>query len=260
MAVFRFLVMALAMITASVSFGELGETPKDMESGRPNYTSTDESRSAIVLGWQVHYPAFGNRSIHHLGWFRDGRAISESFMFVDKRQMTSRECEVLLRPYAWCTRSNVTRLDNGMDFFQLLRNDGSLYADVRYDNRNHQLDIYARVITSPKSEPVQPQKEKKRDCVLVATENLARLEPISAWTNVLAFKYRVNGQALPIGHAVAVWKISLDGKVLAIDDDGTYELDTASTDASDILRALAEKYALQVANKYNVVLDGHFLK
>jgi hypothetical protein len=61
---------------------------------------------------------------------------------------------------------------------------------------------------------------------------------------------------LQLGHAVAVWKITPNGNVFAVDDSGTFELDTTSTDAHDILVALAAKYS--VAARRNVTLEGHF--
>jgi hypothetical protein len=143
---------------------------------------------------------------------------------------------------------------------------------VRYDVRDRSLEIWQidyyvayfnlspqlspRVVQQPALTPTPQPKQEKNDCMVIATENLHRLASKSPWSNILMFKICEDGEMLQSGHAVAVWKITPNGNVFAVDDSGTFELDTTSTDARDILVALAAKYS--VAAHKNVVLDGHF--
>ena len=62
-------------------------------------------------------------------------------------------------------------------------------------------------------------------------------------TYALMFDIVANGQELPFGHAVAVWKITADGSVFAVDDNGTVELTTTSSNVNDIAIALGRQYS-----------------
>ena len=242
--------MALAMITASV-FGAIGESPRDMESGTPEYTYYNDDTGETSLGWSVVYRAFGARSIRHLGVFKDGAAVAEAFQFWDKHQMTRRECEVLLRPYAQFKRSRAYSYKDGVRF-DLLMGDGAMFGYVVYANR--QLNIYSAKAGRPLEQPFvlpnfKPEPEPdsglqpalKNDCMVTATENYHRLVTTSAWASILRFQVYVNGKH-EWGHAIAVWKIKGDSKILAVDSSGTFELRTTSTALEDVVNALQVAY------------------
>jgi hypothetical protein len=92
-----------------------------------------------------------------------------------------------------------------------------------------------------------PSVAERRDCMIVATENLARLSKTACWSSIIAFQSAVEGELEEMGHAMAVWKITPDGPVFAIDADGTVQLRTTSTDAQDIMNALSVNYSVRSA-------------
>jgi hypothetical protein len=268
--------MALAMVTASV-FGELYESPEQMYSRHPDRQSRDfvGSTPGYTLGWI-------GKTITHVGWFPrnpdTGReeARMEAFYFNDGRAMTVKDITFFMKPYARFKQSEWQKLAGKNTFATLSNSNGVKVAIVVYQPGLNLLSIWTPPTfqafwdsTQPKSAPSgafddlapprsSPKQQKKRDCMIVATELLHRLADKSAWSNILMFSQTVNGQKLAFGHAVAVWKLTPEGNVFAADDDGTFELETTSTDAGDVLVALGTKYSTETG--YNVALNGHFAK
>jgi hypothetical protein len=258
------MLLPLLMMAASHASGSLGETPKQMEGRRPD--SVEQHDGGFTCVWR-------GKTLTHSGFFANGVAIVETFWFNDHHVMLRNEYTRFLEPYRGFRTSAVDDSSNdNACFFNLLYRDGTRYAVVMYNFRMQSLsiwrpdawDYFAARTTEPRIQPqppvVQPparQAERpKLDCMVVATENLHRLAEASAWSNILCFKYLVDGRTLAMGHAVAVWKITPDGKVFSVDDSGTSELDTTSTEAKDILAALGLKYS--EGTDRNFVLVGHF--
>jgi hypothetical protein len=264
------IVTALVMLTASVK-AEIGETPKQMESGRPDFVS--RLYEYDVVDWVVYYPKFGKKPLTHTGVFTGGVAVAESFCFNDHHPMSEQEIAIFLKPYAAFRRGGELKSsDKDIKGFELIYPGGGSYAVVTYDKTEHMLSIWRTLVWDYVSskvrtfddEPVRqtqqpqlPDRMKNKDCAVVATENLHRLAPTAAWSNVLVFDYMINGVRQG-GHAVAVWKIAPESKVMVVDENGTLELDTTSTDANDILAALAAKYAATASGKVSIALEGHF--
>jgi hypothetical protein len=92
---------------------------------------------------------------------------------------------------------------------------------------------YNKLETVASSTPTPAPTVEKSDCLLVATENLHRLASTSYWSRILVYQQEINGQPT-FGHAVAVWKLSAQGKVYMIDSEGSIELPTQSEDANII--------------------------
>jgi hypothetical protein len=264
------ILLPLLMLVASRAFGSLGEPPRQFE-GRLA-ASVEAHDSGYTMIWR-------GKDLTHSGFFYHGYAIMECFWFNDHRDIGSDAWMRFLAPYAqyhpgqWVygetiswfpfysggAQVGVVMINRRLNSLSIWRSDAWNFFSKKNRNIAGSDDGYVAPTVQPQPLPQTQPKEKKKDCALRATENLARLKPVSAWCKVLIFGYVINGQPLEIGHAVAVWKIANDSNVMAIDDeDGTYELDTASTDANDILRALAAKYAVQAHSQFNVMLIGRF--
>src|SRR5262249_51648054 len=139
----------------------------------------------------------------HTGLFMAGRAAVESFWFNDHHPMTQQEIEPLLRPYAAFKRGQPSFTDDKMFYgMDLMYPDGSYYAVVMYDKAEHRLTIWRADVFSAlfrertfDDEPVTQSAftTPKRDCAVVATENLHRLASTAAWSNILFFEMTSNG-------------------------------------------------------------------
>jgi hypothetical protein len=132
---------------------------------------------------------------------------------------------------------------------------GWAYMSAENIKRYHGGTFPAHDIVTPDMVATTTTPEKK-DCILVAKENLARLAPISFWAKQLNYVYTVNGNKVELGHAVVVWKDKPDSQVNVIDANGSFALNTYSTDSKTILSAMANRYS----QKYNlqVTLQGAF--
>jgi hypothetical protein len=267
------ILLPLLMLVASHAFGSLGETPQQMENRRSDKVIA--SGGGYTLIWN-------GKRMTHAGFFLGGRAVIEAFRYNDRHPMTSQELEQLLKPYAWCRRGPTAINDNEtVHAFDLIRPNGRFYGIVTYDKTIHTLMVFQREAfdalyakelpaqriydsltaerIQPPAPPPPPATQEKNDCMLVATENLKRLVAANVWwSDIIGFQITEDGTLLNTGHAVAVWKLSNDGHVYAIDGSGTVELDTTSTNVEDILLALGIKYS-QAAHK-QVRLVGHFAK
>jgi hypothetical protein len=266
-------VMALAMTTAN-AIGALGETPAQIESGRP-YFAERTGDGDIELRWVVRYPKLGTKALTHQGIFRNGVAVAEGFWFNDQHPMTWQEIETFLKPYGAFKRSEVFIVENGwVHTFYLTYSDGSEYALVAYDKGGQSLTIWLSSVLnrskrSPIIEPTPPprvapqptpplpqQEEDKNDCMVVATEMLNRVRSNSVWSKIVAFSITANSQRQPLGHAMTVWKPTWDGRVFAYDKNGTCELKTGGTDLSVVLTNIANSYAAKYHESYT--LAGHY--
>jgi hypothetical protein len=216
-------------LTASVALGKLGETPEQMESFPP--TRTVEKPFVTVREWV-------GKKVTHTGAFQNGVAIVESFWYNDHRAMTEEEIDKFLKPY-----NSYVKEDQIADEQTLVRplsvtRGGEIYALVTYDKLTHVLSVW-------KPEPFKLAFAKKsgpspKDCAVVATENLVRLQKVAHWARAIAFFYAVNGTPAG-GHAMVVWKIYPDSKVLVIDVSGTFEIETTSEDVTEVAKAMAAK-------------------
>lgn len=73
----------------------------------------------------------------------------------------------------------------------------------------------------------------QQDCVITATEAVARLAPTASWSRILLLRYtRQNG--VTYNHALAVWIAPTSTNVCSYDKTGTLELPTQSRDANVI--------------------------
>jgi hypothetical protein len=253
------ILVPLLMLVASHAFGSLGETPRQFEPRRADEVS--QHGGGVTMIWR-------GKTVTHAGFFYHGYAIVESFWFNDHRVVTKRDWERFIAPYYRFRPGRDTVIgDDGKSWFPIVRPDGTRFGVVMYNERLNWLsiwradtwDYFAKASGYTPRTQVEPQRAtqpEKNDCMIVATENLHRLADASVWSNIVMFKYIVNGVPPRLGHAVAVWKITDDGKVFATDDDGTFELNTTSTDVLDILNALAVKYS--TATRQRVFIDGHF--
>jgi hypothetical protein len=237
-------VLALLTLTASSVFAAIGETPQQMENRQPDYVTKESG--GTTMQWV-------GKTVTHVGYFLAGRAAVETFWFNDHHPMTSPEIERFLKPYARFRRDQVIVGDDKLTLgFNLIGIDGKYYAVVIYDKKDHTLgivrsDVFVAaangVYDRPASQPTLQPTDMKKDCMVTATENLHRLAANAPWSNILMFDIVANGQELPLGHAVAVWKITADGSVFAVDDNGTVELITTSSNVNDIAIALGRQYS-----------------
>jgi hypothetical protein len=278
--------MALAMITTSV-FGSLGETPQQFEKRQP--VSIDNLGNGIVtMTWE------GTRGVH-VGTFRNGIAVCEKFHFNDRRSMTQSDIEPFLTVFRSYKRSKPGRIEDQY-VMMLTSPDGRTHIGVSYHYRNHEVAIVdqdqypavaaaykhrypelAEPTPAPKAQVPEmtseeidkwlaehevkqpqptPEPAQKRDCVLVAAENLRRLEPISFWAKTIHITYVVDGKQVEVGHSVTAWKDKPGSNVKVIDSNGTLELQTIKPDLQSILGALEEVYSFNAKSK--VKLLGRF--
>jgi hypothetical protein len=253
-------VMALAMLTASVTFGAIGETPQQIESRRADEVSQQEvaGRPAVNMSW------YGKR-LNHGGVFVDNVAVIETFWYTDRHPMTSAEIERLLKPYAAFARSDVEiSEDKTVHAFDLIDpSNNETFAVVFYEKQTNVLAVAFPQVFSTVAQREQAFDEPSqhtnpnRDCMLVATENLARLAGKSYWSNIILFQTTVNGEVTN-SHAMACWKISADGKVYLIDNGGTIELQTTSTEIQSVLTEMTLAFTTREGRP--VVVTGHFAK
>jgi hypothetical protein len=269
--------MALAMITTSV-FGSLGETPKQFEWRQPVKVENG-GNGVMTMTW------VGTRGIR-TETFLNGVAIAESFQFNDRRKMTSADIEPFLKVFGRYTRSLATRA-NGVYSMMLTSPDGRNHVTVQYYYGDRRLFIAAVELfktaeglveaSAPITQPdlpmthdeaeafieaegakvrAQNEQKQKRDCVLVAAENLRRLEPISFWAKTIHIVFVVDGKQVEVGHSVVAWKDKPGSNVKVIDSNGTLELQTIRPDLQAILAALEEAYSYNAKTK--VKLLGRF--
>ena len=260
-------VTVLAMLTASIAFGAIGETPRQFEPRKSDRAV--KSGSGYTLTW------IGKR-VSHSGWFYEGYAMVESFLYNDGHRMGAKEITQFMKPYNRLVHENRWHRANTCDYMGLFNN-GTQLGMVVYDREHEMLSIWTvnafnywasyrepskptpnRYVAPqvPRPLPGGEEKPAKNDCMIVATELLHRLSPASSWSRILTFKYTVNEYRASSGHALTVWKLSQDGKVFAADGNGTLELDTTSEQCSDVLAALSFKYTENWGA--NVVCVGHF--
>jgi hypothetical protein len=95
--------------------------------------------------------------------------------------------------------------------------------------------------------------DMKPDCTVTATEYFHRLARTSAWANILSFGIIEDGHQLQTGHSMAVWKITNDGNVLAIDNNGTITLDTTRTEADVIAEELGKYFSAKSGKSVKLV-------
>jgi hypothetical protein len=269
----------ILLVAASTAFGMIGETPQQMESSRP--TVVEKTQDGDVLGWTVYYPSLGRRPLIHEGIFAYGVAVAEQYFWPDHRPMSWQEIEVFLRPYRAFKRSPVEIMNNGMAHtFGLLFNNGNPFAIVLYDKSDHSLSIWqsslfandqpppvkqAQVAPTPVYQPeptavsvaTPTPAPTRKDCMVVATELLHRVKDGSCWSNILTFHLLVDGQRLPAGHAMVLWKVTPEGRVYAADADGTVELNTSSTELVDVLNDLSKYHSAKYSKQ--IWLDGNYV-
>jgi hypothetical protein len=267
--------MALAILTASdVAVAALGETPTQFEPRQPDQVSHEDD--GVTMYW------YGKKVIHS-GHFIQGRASVENFWFADGHKMTDAEMAKFLQPYRTLKFSKWTIVADGLAMCELSQN-GTVLAMAWYILEKQTLSLmnmssYDRMMSLAQHETAEQQKtlpsvavEKRpaprpqtaskssdrmlnKDCAIVATENLHRLAANAAWSATLSFDVYEDGKFVS-GHAVAVWKIATDSKVWAVDQNGTLQIETTSTDVKDILMALGAKYST-IANKTVTLRDGY---
>lgn len=274
------LLAALTMaISIAVAQARIGETVAEFENGKPT-KAFDLGNGSWLLAWQ-------GKRIEHAGFFSNGKAWMETFRFRDGRELSAIDIEKFLKPYA-VLNGNEAKIKGDavvMDMFD--PDDGSKIAVAIYkqtDSGAYVLQVWnatryaashpeptpAPRYAAPKATqeldfsklPDQPSQEAeplatsdRRDCAVVATENLKRLQPISYWATILMFDYTVDGQKLPIGHAMCAWKVGKESRVMVIDADGTLELPTTSTDSREILSVLGSRYSKLYGR--TIVMKGH---
>lgn len=181
---------------------------------------------------------------------------------------------MLLRPYGAFNRTPYEIVQNGKAHaFALTLRDGSQYAMVLYDKSEHALSVWlASQFAQDDDTPLQPTPRQQptqapivqptstpdeNDCMVYATELLNRVRPNSVWSTILSFSVTADGKLTPLGHAMTVWKVAWDNRVLAGDKSGTFELKTTSTDITNVLTNLANSYAAKFHQQYT--LAGHYI-
>jgi hypothetical protein len=257
--------MALAMITASVK-AELGVTQHEFDPRTPADYSKRLDNGVIQMIWvgKRKNPTLRSK-VTQEGCFEDGRVVEESFWFNDRHAMSSKEIEYFLEPYDKAgyirTRQEQTN-DETVTGFIYLRPNGEQYAITSYYKQTHVFSVFSCDLlarqTTPQSQPPQPQPQQTpdaKDCEPVADAMYATLDKMP-WRNVVRFHYAYNG--IPTGgHAMTVWKLTEDGKVQVYDKNGTFELDTKSTELQDVVNALAvllsERYKTRVT-----IIDSNY--
>jgi hypothetical protein len=89
----------------------------------------------------------------------------------------------------------------------------------------------------------QPARSERRDCAIVAAEQLARLKPNVAWARVVSYSYTYIGKDGSLetdNHAEVAFKYEADGHVFISDADGAIELNTTAED-TDTIKALYQQ-------------------
>jgi hypothetical protein len=254
------------LIAATSVNAELGETPGQFEPRRADEVFS--YRSGITMVWH-------GKKLTHSGWFVNGKAQSESFWWNDNRRMDNDDFAKLLKPYNWLSFDRDWQNSDGLSFKQMRSRNGTAVGVVAY-SRYNTLHIYTSwawsdLLTAAADEQRQQQQpapaaspdvddeqwpgvivqaqptpsaqSQKEDCVLVAKENLKRLEPISFWAKELHFIYIVKGKTLEVGHDVVAWKDKPTSYVNVIDSSGTFTLFTKSTESKVILQELGSRYS-----------------
>jgi hypothetical protein len=241
------LLTALVLLEATTSFGRIGETPEQFASFPASYVKDEHGGTTIT--WK-------GKTISHSGFFRNGRATAECLWFNDQHEMTGAEIGKFMQPYQNLRHTEWQDLTSNIRTVELRnRADETVYV-VAYVLDTRQLSVWGREewskLRNPESAPAatpppSPPATERKDCMLVATENLHRLASISYWHKILCFKQELDG--VPVrGHAVAVWKLSAEGRVYTIDASGSVELPTTSEDPNIIASYLEVYYRQKGVN------------
>lgn len=70
----------------------------------------------------------------------------------------------------------------------------------------------------------------QQDCVITATEAIARLAPTASWSRILLLRYVQPQSGKTYNHALAVWIAPTSTRVCCYDRSGTLEIQTQSRD------------------------------
>jgi hypothetical protein len=245
---------------------ELGETPEQMASGKPIRVESIAGGTMMTWKW---------RDTYQQGFFVNGHAVMEAFWFGDGHKMKDAESTQFLKPYNGYKHGK-WQITKEFSYAALMNPiTGKTMAMMKYDFANETLSVweielfknlflepvqpeYAAPAATPypKAQPVTTPAPDKNDCMVVATEIFNRVRANSAWAKIIGFGITANGKVQPIGHAMAVWKLTAEGRVYAADQSGTFELHTISTELDDVLKAIAEAFHNKYGEQYT--LAGHF--
>ncbi len=249
----------------------IGETVAEFEPGKPTGTK-DSGHGYWTLIWK-------GKRIQHSGLFHHGRAVAEEFSYRDGHDfIKDKEARKFFEPYgtllpdadATVRGDSIIVLDmfdpdTGekkvvLDYqktksgaYMLRIVDAAMYAKAHPEPTPAPQVAPVEVAPKPASLPVATPD--RRDCAVVATENLKRLQPISYWATILMFDYTVDGKTAPTAHAMCAWKVNKDSQVMVVDSNGALELPTTSTDSQEILTVLGSRYSKQYGK--TIVTKGH---
>ena len=100
-----------------------------------------------------------------------------------------------------------------------------------------------------------PAQAIRNDCAIVATEATARLLGAGVWTREFRIVFVDPKTGEKLGHAMTVWQPPTSKKIHIYDEaiiDGTWQLDTESTDIADVVRAFMLRSKLVVVSAHYV--------
>ena len=141
------LAMALAIVTASKA--ELGETPKEFEPRKAD--RVEDYKGATLMMWH-------GKKLTHAGAFKNGRAIQETFHFIDDHAMTGIEIGKFTKPYENLNWSKGVETDDGTRWL-LTDASGSLVAVIVYVSNTLQIWdawFYGEVFNLPRTQGDRP--------------------------------------------------------------------------------------------------------
>jgi hypothetical protein len=216
------------------------------------------------------------RRITHWGLFETMRAGNllcemESFWFNDHHEMSQAELAKFLAPYV-PFKVSPSSFDGENTYTFLIGRTGAKFALMLYRHDSNSLSVMsmnkweqsykpwvtARVqaysqqqqnaqlqLRVPSSSPDATPTGAKNDCLIVATEALARLSKTAAWAKIVGFTVNKDGEPIT-GHALVIYQPTSSSNVWAYDRTGSADLHTRSHDLTDI------------AHGYNQLLKSNY--
>jgi hypothetical protein len=227
------LLILVLLVVGHSAFGKIGETPEQVVAdARDDWDAWNfwwENQSALVVKYRN-----GDVIRHRFG--RDGTEIE--FEWSANHNVSNKEVGTIQRIFN--TRWQPIEAVNGWKAWQSANGlEMTLYGaqlvifDISAVNELHRVQKTQPIAPAPKA----PASSEDPDCLIVATEMLARLRGNAAWAHIAMFGV-IEGQNRH-GHAAVFYQPTGDSDVFMYDKIlGSLDLHTQSHDLNDIISAL----------------------
>jgi hypothetical protein len=239
---------------ASSAFGAIGETPEQFETGKPVNVHKYQ-QGTVSMTWAgprvVHMGLFGpvsegQRCVMEKFWFRDGHALSTA------------EIGKFLAPYLHLVSTYETLNDGTTTYTFWKADDGTVFTVVMYDMDKHTLSVMTTLVweqvykadalakvaeynkreeQSAASAPAPAVESEQQDCLIIATEALARLSKSAYWARIAGFRINKNSDVVG-SHAVVFFQPTASSNVFMYDKTGSLDLGTQSHDSTELTAAV----------------------